>query len=301
MRDLRDNEEEKPMTTEADVRDATVTLGGLRFHYRDWGRPTAPALVILHGGSSFAAAWDPVAAALADHFRVVVPDLRGHGETDWAPDYSLDALTGDVERLAEALDLSRMALLGLSMGCTVAYCYAGWYPARLERLVLVDFTPDFLVSSLQPGIAAQLRAEAQEVFDDQESAIQSRLSSPAWASIAAADPAAVAGLRKRAASNLVQGTDGRWRWRYDAAAVATLPNGPEAAAEQWALVAQIRCPTLVVRGDRSPVVSQESAERLAQTIPTARWVEVADAGHSVNQDNLEGFLAAERPFLMGGE
>jgi esterase len=287
------------MTTEADVRDAYVSLGGLRFHYRDWGRPTAPPLLILHGAASFAATWDPVAGALADRFRVVVPDQRGHGETAWAPDFSLDALVADVEHLVQALALRPLALLGLSMGCAVAYSYAGRFPAGLERLVLVDLGPEWMSSPLLPGIAARLRAEAHEVFDDVEAALQSQLANSAFASIAGASPEAAA-WRARTRANLVQGADGRWRWRYDAAGIATVTDG-EAEAAHWARLAQIRCPTLVVRGANSPVLSRAGAERMAQTIPTGRWVEVPASGHSVNQDNLAGFLAAVRPFLVGGE
>lgn len=281
------------------MQDRYVTLGGLRFHYRNWGSPQLPPLVLLHGSASFAA-WDTVASALADRFRVLAPDQRGHGETDWASDFSMDALVQDVEQFRQALDLPSVSLLGLSMGCMVAYCYAARFPTRLDRLVLVDVAPDCVSSPLLPQAAGHMRAEAQEAFTDVEEAIQSRLSNPVWARILAATPAAEADWRARATYNLVQHADGRWRWRYDAASIATrnAENREQTEAEQWAQVAQIPCPTLVVRGANSPVLSRENAERLAHTIPTERWVEVPDSGHAVPFDNEAGFLRVVRPFLL---
>jgi pimeloyl-ACP methyl ester carboxylesterase len=74
------------MARETAVRDASITLGGLRFHYRDWGDPSAPPVLLLHGAYLHAHSWDSVAAGLADRFHVLAVDLRGYGESDWAPD-----------------------------------------------------------------------------------------------------------------------------------------------------------------------------------------------------------------------
>ena len=67
------------------VTDDFVRINGLNIHYRDWGDRQLAPLMILHGaGNSISRTWDHVAAALADHFRVIVPDLRGNGESSWA-------------------------------------------------------------------------------------------------------------------------------------------------------------------------------------------------------------------------
>ena len=71
-------------STPAQVMDRFITLNGLTMHYRDWGDLQLPPLVILHGsGNALSHSRDHVAAALADHYRVIVPDLRGHGESGW--------------------------------------------------------------------------------------------------------------------------------------------------------------------------------------------------------------------------
>src|SRR5579883_977763 len=100
------------MTASTEVQDRFVTLNGLRVHYREWGSPDAPPLVMLHGAAGFARGWDAVAVTLADRWHIVAADLRGHGESEWAADYTLDHFIGDMEQLVEHLGLARLALVG---------------------------------------------------------------------------------------------------------------------------------------------------------------------------------------------
>ncbi|HYI24576.1 MAG TPA: alpha/beta fold hydrolase, partial [Thermomicrobiales bacterium] len=78
------------------VRDETIHLDGVRFHYRDWGDPAAPPVVLLHAYLQHARTWDTVARALADRFRVLALDQRGHGKSAWAADYHELRLVGDL-------------------------------------------------------------------------------------------------------------------------------------------------------------------------------------------------------------
>jgi pimeloyl-ACP methyl ester carboxylesterase len=299
------------MTTEVAVRDATVSLNGLRFHYRDWGTASAPPLLLLHGHGSLARAWDGFAARMADCYRVLALDQRGHGETDWTTDYEPDRMAEDVDAFRRALRLPRCAVLGLSMGAANAFLFTARHPEAVERLVIADIgpdTPDFMLRlradqqrdapMMWPGIVVDF-AEARRLlasqppltFDDPEEAIQ--------AAQAANPRQPVVEVRARILSNLVQGQDGRWTWRYDpllrTPIVSLLP-----VREDWALLAAVRCPTLVVRGAESPVLTHETAERMVRALPNGRLAEVPDSGHSVPQDNLDGFVAAVRPFLLDG-
>ena len=87
------------MTASTEGQDQFVTVNALRIHYREWGAQHAPSLVVLHGAAGFARGLDGVAAALAERFHIVAPDLRGHGETAWAADYALDRFVEDAEQL----------------------------------------------------------------------------------------------------------------------------------------------------------------------------------------------------------
>jgi esterase len=275
------------MTTEARVQDKTVTLNGLRFHYREWEHEGAQPLVLLHGFTSHSRSWDTFARAMRERFRVMALDQRGHGETGWATDYAPERMVEDIDAFVQALGLKRFALLGLSMGGRNAYAYAAQHPEEVERLVIVDIGPEIVDAG-----SARIRAGvlAPDVFEDPEQAIQ--------AARAANPRADEAGLRHRVTSNLQQRHDGMWTWRYDIALRAPDRPLPRPEPEQaWVLMSKITCPTLLVRGAESDILSRETAERMVREIPDCRLVEVPNSGHSVPLDNPTGFLAVVSRFL----
>ncbi len=276
------------ITTATGVQDKFITLNGLRFHYREWGREGAPSLVLLHGLTGHARSWDGLAAAMADRFRVLALDQRGHGESDWAQDYHIDRRLEDLDAFARALELKPFALLGHSMGGIVAYLYPARYPDALTCTVIGDVGPD--IADIVRAGALQPATPAPEVWDDPEDAVR--------AARAANPRAAEDLLRRRTLDNLVQRPDGRWVGRYDPALRIPSADRQPPSAEQWALLPRISCPTLIVRGALTPQFSRETAERMVREIPRCRLVEVADSGHSVPLDNPSGFLAAVRPFLL---
>lgn len=98
--------------------------------------------------------------------------------------------------------------------------------------------------------------------------------------------------------NLVQREDGRWVWRYDGAGVGNfIPSAPS-EADQWAALARVPCPALIVRGGVSPFLSRDVAERMEGTVSKALLVELPNTGHALIQENPSGFLEAARPFLL---
>ena len=105
--------------------------------------------------------------------------------------------------------------------------------------------------------------------------------------------------RQRSDASLIWTEDGRWTYRYDRA-LRTPGNlrlrDPETA---WRSCANIEAPTQIVRGELSDILSAQIAERMVATIPDARLVTVANAGHGVPYDAPEGFLSAVREFLKG--
>lgn len=281
------------MTADASVQDKRVSVQGLRMHYREWGSEAAAPLVLLHGVTGHARVWDGFAAAMADRFRVLVVDQRGHGETDWADAYSTELMADDIGAFAKALGCERFALLGHSMGAINAYTYAGGHPETLERLVIVDFGPDTTGSASSQVVRANLEAAKDASFADPDEAVRAaRAQNPRPSDEY---------LHNRIHNNLKQGEDGRWVWRWDAVGFAARGSVARLPSEtQWQLLAQITCPTLVVRGAESDALTQATAERMAKAISNCRMEAVPDAGHSIPADNPDGFLAAVRPFLLEG-
>jgi len=121
--------------------DHTVELDGHAFRYRETGDASAPPLVLLHQLGRDAADWDAVAAALADRFRVLALDLRGHGESARAPPFTFEQMRDDVIRIVDALALDRFSLIGHSMGGTVAFLIAEAWSERVDALVVEDTPP----------------------------------------------------------------------------------------------------------------------------------------------------------------
>src|SRR5581483_7345090 len=131
--------------------DRTLVLHGQRFHYTEWGAPGAPPVLLLHGITDHARSWDPLAAALADRYRVLALDQRGHGDSDPAPDgdYTLATMAEDVAAFVRAVALPALRVVGLSMGGRVAIAWAAGRPADVARLVVVDIGPDIAEAGLR--------------------------------------------------------------------------------------------------------------------------------------------------------
>jgi pimeloyl-ACP methyl ester carboxylesterase len=124
----------------ADPKDRFYESQGLRLHYADWGNEEAPPLILIHGGRDHCRSWDAVARALQPHFHVMAPDLRGHGDSDWAKgsSYSLSDYVYDLTYLVRSASVHRTAIVGHSMGGMIGLMYAGAYPDQVSHLAVLD-------------------------------------------------------------------------------------------------------------------------------------------------------------------
>ncbi len=121
---------------------ATVRLpDGPTLSYAEWGRPDGAVVLLLHGLTSSAASWRHVAPALGENFRVIAPDARGHGDSDWTRDYSFDLMVDDVVGLCEQLGILGAIVVGHSMGAITAYALAARRPDMVRLLVLEEMPP----------------------------------------------------------------------------------------------------------------------------------------------------------------
>jgi pimeloyl-ACP methyl ester carboxylesterase len=121
---------------------ATVRLpGGPTLNYREWGRPDAAVVLLLHGLTSSSLSWKNVAPVLGDRFRVIAPDARGHGGSEWTRDYSFEAMRDDVVRFMERLGILAAIVVGHSMGAVTAYELAATRPELVRALILEEMPP----------------------------------------------------------------------------------------------------------------------------------------------------------------
>jgi esterase len=269
-----------------------VAVGDMRLHYLDWGSRGKPPILFLHGGALTAHTWDLCCLALREDFHCLALDQRGHGDSGWAVDgdYSIAAQLADLRGFVDRMGLDRFVLAGMSMGAINALAYAVNHSDRLSHLVIIDAGPEMR----RPG-SSRIRDFVNDVAEavSLEAIIERALEfNPRR------DPQI---LRRSLMHNLRRQEDGSWRWKYDRSRFQRMDQTAH-RAERARLVdglAQIACPTLVVRGGESDVFHAEDAERLAARLPNARWVTVPHAGHTVQGDNPKGLVAELRRFLAG--
>ena len=124
---------------------AITSRRDFRLHFTDWGNPSAPPLLLVHGGLDHSRSWDHLARALRRDFHVVAPDLRGHGDFDWATgsSYSLADHVYDLTGLVKSAGFDKVAIVGHSMGGMVSLTYAGAFPEKVSQLVVLDGVTNF--------------------------------------------------------------------------------------------------------------------------------------------------------------
>jgi esterase len=267
------------------ARDETTTLGGLRFHYLDWGTRGHPPLLLIHGGAQTAHSWDEVAPDLSGDHHVLAIDQRGHGDTDWAPDgrYRRADFVGDIRAFLDDRGWSAATIIALSLGGLNSLAFAAAHPQSVRGLVVVDVAP-----TVGRAGAEQIRSHvAQRDFASFSEAVERAL---------AFNPRRTrANIEQRLRHALRETAGGRWTYKYDPA-IAT--SGLETDFEGlWDAVRTLRCATLLVRGAESSVLAEDTVRRFLKELPGSEAAVVDGAGHSVMGDNPQGFLAAVRPFL----
>jgi pimeloyl-ACP methyl ester carboxylesterase len=267
-----------------------VEIGGLRFHYTDWGGD-GPPLVMLHGLSGHARTWDDTAAALSGRYRVLALDQRGHGDTDWAPEYGFAPMVQDLLGFLDALDLREVTLMGLSMGGIVSFVFAAAHPERVSRLVVLDIGPEIATAGAA-NVASALAAKNTFSSED-EAFAQARAGNPRPTDDR---------LRHRVAHNLRTLPDGTLTLKYDQALRDPRNLFFDLPLEQrWEAWRAVSCPVLLVRGDDSDVLAAEAAQRMLAENPNAALAGVPDCGHSITLDNPAGLLDVVSPWLAAAE
>jgi esterase len=272
--------------TEPSFNSRNVNLDGLNFHYADWGGE-GPPLVMLHGLGGHARTWDHTAAALADQYRVLAVDQRGHGDTDWAPQYGLGPMAKDLLGFMDALDLPEATLMGLSMGGLVSFVFAAAHPERVTRLVILDIGPEIAPAG-STNIASILASK--DIFNSADEAF-------AQARVANSRPTD-ATLRHRVTHNLRPLPDGTLTYKYD----RELRRNPRVLFDHtkdqlWDAWRAVNCPVFLIRGADSDVLAADTAQRMVAENPNVDFASVPDCGHSITLDRPDGLLEVVSPWL----
>jgi pimeloyl-ACP methyl ester carboxylesterase len=298
-------------------RSGFVMNGDAQVHYLEWGHRGLPPLVCLHGGGQTAYMFEALGAALAGRAHVLAPDLPAHGDSDpvemafgreaaLVADSDVSAqvfpmhevLAGAVRPLFAEFGIDRAVIVGASLGGMTAMSLAGRAPELVAGIALVDVGHRLEPEGVRKIVDFMTAHESFASLDEAAAAIAEYLPqrrSPNPASLS---------------RNLRQRDDGRWEWKH---AVGRQLRAQQAAGQEVAhpadhldrvtegladVAAGLRCPVLVLRGERSDVLSDEGADDLVRLIPDARLVVVERAGHLAAGDNPHSTVALVTSFLV---
>jgi pimeloyl-ACP methyl ester carboxylesterase len=259
-----------------------LTVGGLRLRLLDWGGEGRTPLLLLHGFTGHAHAWDTLSIALQPHFHVYALDQRGHGDSDPADVYSPIVAFDDITGVIAQLKLPKLILIGLSMGGRNALYLTSKRPELVEKLVIVDIGP--VISTR--AAAAPPGPPEPDTWESIEQAAQHLLRGNPYPGIHYYRWVASHSLRQRPDGALV------WKWHPSVKERRT-----QIDYDWWAALRAIPVPTLVLRGESSPILDRDVAERMAKELPHGRFVEIPRAVHTLHEDNPDAVLAALKDFL----
>jgi pimeloyl-ACP methyl ester carboxylesterase len=266
-----------------------LEANGLRLRYLEWGRSDAPPVVCVHGYTSSAEAFNALARRIQDRVHVIAMDVRGHGESAWSPEgaYQYADQAGDLATLVDKLGLDRFVLVGTSMGGIIAMAYAAEHPARLRGMVINDIGPEVETGSNRITGLVGSRPESFASLD--EALGYRREISP----ITAARP--IEDQRETALGVLRQSPDGCWVWKMDPAYIEQrVKRGAPARPALWPALETLPCPTLVIWGTDSDVLSEAQAKRMAAALPKGELSAVPGVGHAPTLVEPAALVAIER-------
>lgn len=289
------------MTTDAEFRKRSVQClspSGLhRVAYLEWGDPRNPNVVVcVHGLTRSGRDFDALAKSLCGRFRVVCPDVVGRGDSDWLADpmhYVLPQYLADMVTLVARLDVARVHWVGTSMGGLIGMLLAAQKASPVGRLVLNDAGPVVTRVSLERianyvGVVPTLRS-----IEEAEALVRA-ISQPFGAHTDAE-------WRFMTENYVRKDADGGYRLHYDPRLGEPFrAHMPEKDLEFWEVYDAIRCPTRVIRGAESDLLTRATFEQMATRGPKAERVEVPGVGHAptlMHDDQIE----IVREFLLAGD
>lgn len=252
-----------------------------RMAYKEWGDPQNPqVLVCVHGVTRVSDDFDVLAAAMADRYRVICPDVVGRGRSSWLKDprfYVVPQYVSDMVTLIARLNVPQVDWFGTSMGALIGMGLAAMPDTPVRRMLMNDVGPALnfdALSRIGNYIGADVRFASYDEARDYVRAICAPFGAHTDAE-----------WDKLARDVLREDGDGRWRRHYDPALAEpfraiTVDNAKQGEAALWAAYDAIRCPVLLVRGEASDLLTRETAEQMRSRGPQATLVELPGVGHA---------------------
>jgi len=265
-----------------------------RMSYYEWGAHDNPrVLVCVHGLTRNARDFDALAEAMCGHYRVICPDVVGRGQSCRLRDpanYAIPQYVADMVTLLARLNVDTVHWLGTSMGGLIGMALAAQAGTPIQRLVLNDVGPLITVESLR-RIAAYVGVDPDWASLDEAVDYVRQISAPFG-------PLTDAQWYHLTETSVAQRPDGRWAFRYDPLIAEPFRQAfADRDIDLWPMYQAISCPTLVIRGAESDLLTRETWQRMGECGPCARLAEVPGVGHApMFQSDAQ--IAIVRDFLL---
>jgi pimeloyl-ACP methyl ester carboxylesterase len=265
-----------------------LCLGPSGFHrvvYSEWPGPAgAPTLMCVHGLTRNGKDFDVIAEALSAHYRVVAPDMPGRGRSEWltaAAEYNYPLYMADAAALIARLDVDSVDWLGTSMGGLIGMMLASRPGSPIRKLALNDIGPYLSKVGIE-------RIGSYVGLDPTFPSLEA-LEAALRLTYASFGPLTDAQFRKMARDSAREKPKGGWGFAYDPKIADAFKQGPIEDLDLWPVWETIRCPTLVLRGAQSDLLTHEAAEEMTQRGPKAKLIELPGIGHApalVDEDQI---------------
>ena len=255
-------------------------IDDIQMAYTDTGIGTP--VVLIHGYPFNRSLWSEQLTALGNSYRVIAPDLRGFGETDFsAGPATMNRMAQDVAELMEQLRIPQAVIGGLSMGGYLALAFYKQFPSRVRRLILADTRAQADTEEAKETRAQQAEKALSEGMAGIADAMLPKLLTPDTVS---KRPEIVIHVR-----------DMMLKTKPEGAAAALM--GMAEREDQTSLLSQISAPTLILVGAEDAITPVADSEKMHRAIPSSRLVVLENAGHVSNLERTEQFNDALLEFL----
>jgi len=294
-----------PLPDESFLREERVDAGGIGLKLRIWGDPSLPLVILQHGGKDHGRSWDWTVEALRDIRCVAVPDLRGHGDSDWAPGggYAFADMVTDfgshVQHLERLGFTPPFDVIGHSYGGNITLHYTAAFGDKVRSLVSMEGL-GFSQESFDKMVAKPGSERLRELV---ERRLKAREKKPRRFETQAEGIARMSALHQQLhddqahhlATHALRHYDDGYGWKYDPALSMTEWR-PTPPSEYGRLYADIPCPVLLVYGMESWATSPSNDGRM-ETFQDVSLLEVEGAGHWPHHDKFDAFITTVRRFL----
>jgi 3-oxoadipate enol-lactonase len=262
----------------------TVTTNGIKMNYVDTGGAGTPVLLV-HGFPFNLKMWQPQIDALGDRWRLIVPDLKGAGESegpDDASEYTMDSYADELKGLLDELGIDKVVFAGLSMGGYIAFAFLRKYSDRVSALVLADTRAE-----ADPPEGVEKRTKQQEQIRSEGTA----------GLVDALTGALLSDATKEKRPDVQQ----KLRDVMDNPARSFLGEleAMKARPDSSDGLSSISVPTLIVVGENDPITPPDAARKMHEHIGGSRLVVIPEAGHVSNLEMPDAFNGAVAEFLEG--